>query len=92
MQMGKFGLSRVAYVPKVLTADDLFARVDGNTTHTQMAILRFPTVTMIDTDTVPALASFQINRVRAAGKGVRHAVTRPLHGAVRSGRHTHPHL
>ena len=71
MQMWKLGLSRKAYAPQRLLTVNLIALVDLDATLAHMAILSMPAATVVNEDTVSALAALGPIRVILSREMVR---------------------
>ena len=74
MQMWKLGFARKAYTPQWLLTVNLIALVDLDATLAHMAILSMPTATVVNEDTVAALAALDPVRVILSREMVRKVI------------------
>lgn len=78
----KVGLAGEAYVAEPVALTDSLAFIDADGPLLQVAILRFPAISVIDEDTVAAFAAFDTTGLIIADEDVGDAITTRLHNAV----------
>ena len=87
MKVSEFGQARIANVAKVLSARNRIADVYGDAALAHVAILRFPTIAMIDHYSIAALATLQALPAGLVREGICHSVAPAFYSSIGSSKH-----